>query len=254
MFSTVKRSRGHHSNDLFAQSTLSLANNYGLTLDLALANADSFYALTELFQASATSICQLLNLVKMIIDKSTGYDLYKSQDYGLENLSYHQDILKRLELRIRENISNLEGHHSPQWPRSYNLNDDGVNWRKVKAAAAAQCLLNDFRDLLVRMERLSAQCHSGMSVCMNSAAIAESQRSIEQAKQVGQMARLAFFYIPLSFTTSFLGMNLSVFGSGKLKLWIWFAFSVPLVLTSYFVHAWLNGRLEPSLLYRKTHT
>ena len=109
--------------------------------------------------------------------------------------------------------------------------------------AAAEALLTDFRNLLLRAKHLTAQCQSGMTVCMNSAAIAESQRGIEKATQVERLTRLAFFYIPLSFTTSFLGMNLKLFGSGKIATWVWFEFSVPLVLLTYFVLAYLSGDL-----------
>ena len=244
----------YHSEGQFTQSALSLAQNYGLTLDPALVSIDSFYALTELFQTSASSICQLLNLIETIIDTSTGYNQSKSQDYSLGNLSYHQDILKRLGLRLRENISDLESHQSPQWPRSHGLSDEIAIQSKAKAVAAAELLLTDFRNLLSRTEHLSVQCHRGMSVCMNSAAIAESQRAIEQAKQVERLTRLAFFYIPLSFTTSFFGMNMTAFGSGKLHLGTWFAVSVPLMLFSYLVLAWLSGDLGRRLLYRGTQS
>lgn len=245
-----KNSPTCHSDGLFAQSALSLAQNYGLTLDHDLAAVNSFYALTELFQTSASSICQFLNLLETIIDTYTGYNQYKSQDFSLGNLAYHQDILKSLESRLGENFSDLQGHHNPQWPRSYDLSDASTKHNKLKAEASARTLLTDFRNLLSRTQQLAAQCRSGMSVCMNSAAIAESQRAIEQAKQVERLTRLAFFYIPLSFTTSFLGMNLKVLGSGKLQLWVWFAFAVPVLLISYIVLAWLSGGLYHSLLWK----
>lgn len=241
----------YHLEGPFTQSALSLAQNYGLTLDPALVSADSFYALTELFQTSANSICQLLNLVETIIDTKTGYNQSKSEDYSLGDLSYHQDILKRLELRLRENISDLENHQSPQWPRSHGSNNEKTIQSKAKTVATAELLLTDFRNLLFRTEHLSVRCQAGMSVCMNSAAIAESQRAIEQAKQVERLTRLAFFYIPLSFTTSFFGMNMRVFGSGQLHMWIWFATSVPLLLLSYLILAWLSGDLGRRLLYRE---
>lgn len=249
--SHLKLSGARHQDDSFAQSALSLAQCYGWTLDAGLAGADSFYALTELFQASASSICQLLNLVELLIDRETGYNQFKSQDYSLGNLSYHHDVLKRLELRLHETVSDLESYRSPQWPRSYDFNGDDSNPNKAKAVAAAESLLTDFKNLLSRAEYLSAQCQSGMSVCMNSAAIAESQRAMEQAKQIGRLTRLAFFYIPLSFTTSFLGMNLSIFGSGKIKFWVWFVFSAPVLLLSYLVLAWLSGDLGRGVLQRR---
>lgn len=163
-----------HSDGSFAQSALSLPQNYGLTLDSAVAGADSFYALTELFQASAYSICQLLNLLETLIDKRTGYNQIKVQDYSLDDLAYQQDVLKRLEPRLRETLADLESYQSSQWPRSYDITGDGTNTYRSKAVAAAESLLTDFKNLHSRAEQLSAQCQSGMSVSMNSAVVAES--------------------------------------------------------------------------------
>jgi Mg2+ and Co2+ transporter CorA len=157
-------------------------------------------------------------------------------------LSYHLDILNRFGNRLRENIFDIERHQTNVWPTSYNDNDEAAARSKPKADAAAELLLTDFQNLLSRAEQLSARCQSGMSICMNSAAIAESQRAIAQAMSVEQLTRLAFFYVPLSFTSSFFGMNLLYFGTGNIKLWVWFEASFPLVLASYLVLAWLSGK------------
>lgn len=200
----------------FAQSVSPLAQCYGQTLDPSLMAVDSFYAQSELFIISASSICQQLNLIESIIDDKIGYKLYESQDYSLADLSYHQDILRRLEPRLRENITVLEQSQSTAWPRMYHEADAScADEMKAKAAATANLLLADFKHLLLRVDSLSARCQNGMSICMNSAAIAESQRAIAQARQVEQLTRLAFIYVPLSFTTSFFGMNLSLFGTGN---------------------------------------
>lgn len=244
---SFKISESDQSRGPFAQSASLLVQNYGLTLDPALLAIDSFYALTELFQLSASSICQLLNLIESIIDQNTGYNLYKSEDYNLANLSYHQDILHRLEIRLRENIFDLEHHLDPKWPRLYDTNSEGVAEKKERTVRTANLLLTDFNKLFSRTQYLLAQCQSGMSVCMNSAAIAESQRAIYQAKQVQQLTRLAFFYIPLSFTTSFFGMNMGLFGSGGLHLWVWFLVSIPLVILSYVALALLGGKTRLNL-------
>ena len=246
-FSESTLHQSHQSAGPFSQSASLLAENYGLTLDPVLLAADSFYALTELFQISASSISQLINLVESIIDQNTGYNLLKSKDYSLANLSYHEDILNRLKTRLRENIFDLECHEDPAWPRSYDFDDDVAAEKRAQAIACAGLLLADFKHLLSRAEHLSSRCQSGMTVCMNSASIAESQRAIAQAQQVEQLTRLAFFYIPLSFTTSFFGMNLGIFGSGHLPLWLWFAVSVPLTFFSYVILACLSGKLKPRI-------
>ena len=84
---------------------------------------------------------------------------------------------------------------------------------------------------------------------MNSATIIDSQHAIEQAKQIGLLTWLASTYIPLSFTTSFFGMNMKTFGSGSLSMWLWLAITIPLSLLSYLVLPRLGGDLG-RLLYR----
>ena len=251
LLSGPKSSVPDFSEGPFAQSALTLAYDYGLTLDPALVLADSFYALTELFQTSANSICQLLNLLDTVIDGSTGYNQSRSQDYSLGNLSYHQDILKRLGVRLRENISVLESRQSTPWPRSYGSRGENARQSKAKAEATAELLLTDFRNLLSRIERLAVQCQDGMSACMNSAAIEESQCAIGQAGKMKLLTWLAFIYIPLSFTNSFFGMNLGLFGSGTMHLWVWFAVSIPLVPLSYLILAWLSGGISRRLVKKK---
>lgn len=78
---------------------------------------------------------------------------------------------------------------------------------------------------------------------MSRASVAESQRAIAQAWQVGLLTWVAFLHIPLSFTTSVFELNTETFGSGTLKLGTWFAISVPLLAFSYVV-AMLASQLK----------
>jgi hypothetical protein len=89
---------GANSPSSFDQSGLLLAEGYGESLDPALLKVDSFYATSELFHHSASSICQLLNVIQSIIDDCIGYKLSKSPSHSLANLAYHLDILNRLEM------------------------------------------------------------------------------------------------------------------------------------------------------------
>ncbi|PVH75109.1 hypothetical protein DL98DRAFT_383861, partial [Cadophora sp. DSE1049] len=219
----------------FTQSATLLAQNYGKSLDVNTLRLDSFYAFTELFQASASSISQVLNLIEVTINQNTGYNQYISQNYSLANLSYNQDILVRLEAQLHDNIFELDRSKKMNWPRSHGGGNNESVEGSTKANEGTEILLTDFRALLSRTKKLSARCQDGMQVCMSSAAIAESQRAIDQAKKVEQLTRLAFFYIPLSFTTSFFGMNLDLFSNNAVHLWTWFAVSVPLLIVSYTV-------------------
>jgi len=136
--------------------------------------------------------------------------------------------------QLAENIAVIKCRGSSQWP-SAPANSD--SWKK--ADAAANTLLRDFEHLLLKTENLSKRCEKGMSVIMNNANIAESKRAISQAEKVGKLTLLAFFYVPLSFTTSFFGMNFRQFSSGPtLGIWLWFAVSVPVLALSVLFFVW----------------
>ncbi|CAH0027366.1 unnamed protein product [Clonostachys rhizophaga] len=226
---------GANSPSSFDQSGLLLAEGYGETLDPALLKVDSFYAMSELFHHSASSICQLLNVIQSIIDDCTGYKLSKSPSHSLANLAYHLDILNRLENGLCENLLALKGHESAKWPKNYKNSPDGEANAQAAINAKLDLLIVDFEKLISRVESLSARCRGGMSICMSSASIEESQRAIKQARQIELLTWFAFLYIPLSFTTSFFGMNVQSFGTGNVSLKVWFAVSIPLVAVSYLV-------------------
>ncbi|CAG9952030.1 unnamed protein product [Clonostachys rosea f. rosea IK726] len=198
---------GANSPSSFDQSGLLLAEGYGESLDPALLKVDSFYATSELFHHSASSICQLLNVIQSIID-----------DYGL-----------------CENLLALKGHESAKWPKSYENFPGGEANAQAAINTKLALLIVDFEKLISRVESLSARCRGGMSICMSSASIEESQRAIKQARQIELLTWFAFLYIPLSFTTSFFGMNVKSFGTGNVSLNVWFAVSIPLVAVSYLV-------------------
>ena len=132
----------------------------------------------------------------------------------------------------------IEQRGSPAWPRAADKD------REEKAIHARTSLQKDFEELLRRTEVLSTRCKHGMNVKMSNASIAESERAIRQASRVEQLTRLAFFYIPISFTTSFFGMNLGAVGQGKLQLWVWLAVSVPVLLMSYVVLELFSCRIQ----------
>lgn len=74
---------------------------------------------------------------------------------------------------------------------------------------------------------------------MNNANLAESRRAMLQARKVGKLTLLAFFYVPLSFTTSFFGMNLEEFGtSTTIANWVWVCVSVPIFVLSVVFYIW----------------
>lgn len=211
----------------FRQSAGLLPLGYGKTLDEDTTGSDSFYAVHELFAFKAFSEVQFLNVVEAVLAPETGHMILRQQQPTLSNLLYHKELLLSHAEELRSNISAIQFRGSDQWPKA------SADRAEQVASTSAQKLLHDFHVLLQRTELLLDRCDQGMSIIMNNAMLAESKRAISQAKLVGRLTLLAYFYIPLSFTCSFFGMNFVQFNSGsELSLWIYFVTSVPILALS----------------------
>ncbi|KAF2108476.1 hypothetical protein BDV96DRAFT_652727 [Lophiotrema nucula] len=207
------------------QSASLLHLDYGKTLDKQLLVKDPYYALHELFTACANSNAQFLTVLASKIAQDAARKYGPDENVSPTNMIYYQHLLDSLASSIRNTLLSMQ-------------NRDQVSWQKAteptlrsKAATAAQTLAQDYQELIRRTETLSEGCKTRLHVLMNRAAIVESNKAIEQAKEVTKLTRLAFVFIPLGFISSFFGMNLSPFSNNApYGLWIFFAVSAPLVV------------------------
>ena len=226
----------------FHQSATLLHLGYGRTLDNETFASDAFYALHEFFTFKAFSETQFLNVVEAAIAPDTSHMVLRQEQPTLSNLLYHKEILISHAQELRSNISAIKSQGSEQWPRAPS------KLQRELACAAASILLHDFESLLQQTELLSRRCDQGMSIIMNNAALAESRRAISQARLVGRLTLLAYFYIPLSFTSSFFGMNFSELSDGSnLHIWLYFVTSIPILSVSI-IFLKYNGRDVERLL------
>ena len=207
---------------------------YGSYQNPAILRCSPFYALHPLFAFCAFSESQFLNLVQSKIDT----DLQSMADeYSMEsilrNLKYHKQILQDHILQLDCNIIAVKRHGSPTWPRAHPENglEDEMNENTA-------ILLSDYEQLHRRAGLLSKRCAEGMEDIRNAAMLLESRKAIKQAEAVTRITVLAFFFIPLSFTTSFFGMNFTEFGTGKYSIWIWFVVSIPIFLVALVLCFW----------------
>lgn len=217
------------------QTARSLHLTYRHSLDGELACQDSFYAMSEFSTFAASSELQLLNLLQEKIAMETDPSVLKKvQDRSLSNLLYSKQILDRHIIRPDENIQSLHTHQT--WPHSTTVSTNAA--LKAKADSNVVELLADYNFLLGYTRTLSQRCESGMQVVMQYVMLRESQKAIEQAIGVTRLTRLAFVYIPLSFASTFFGMNFKEFGTGKLSIWVYFVMSVPVFLVSIIWLQW----------------
>lgn len=216
----------------FAQSSSRLTSDYGKTLDTKLMAIDPFYALHELFLFCAFSQAQYLNMLESKLATETASQAASDKIEDQSQLLHHQQILRVHADRLRENIATIEQPSSLSQPR---LADNPTDYTQQQAA---RLLLTNYQHLLSRAERLSAQCQAQMAQLMNQAMIAESNKAINQAQEVTNLTRLAFVFVPLSFTASICGMNLQPFIPNANSIWVWFAISTPVLLISLVFLRW----------------
>ncbi|KAF2117000.1 hypothetical protein BDV96DRAFT_17233 [Lophiotrema nucula] len=228
------------------QSASLLHLDYGRGLDRTALAQDPLYALYELFTFAAFSEVQFLNMLdskmKLELDHLA---LIRQESTTLSNLVYHQQVLDRHITRIRENLTWIEKTCS-----SNALERD----KSKEGMVAANTLRQDYQHLLERAQGLLEQCNRGMQIVMNNAMVKESREAIRQAEGVAKLTRLAFIFIPLSFTCSFFGMNFAQFGTGNLAIWVWFVVSLPIVTLSLFLMRWEVSSLWRCFSRRKNKT
>jgi hypothetical protein len=208
-----------------------LTELYGQNFDKFLMANDSFFAVHGLFSFTAQSESRFLNLVESVLSKEVSTNKVDAQP-SLENLLFHKDLLESHARKINEIIESIKTRGGPDWFR-VNAAENPHAYKKV--IEASNILLTDYIWLLKRIQELSATCDRGMYGIYTKVALEESSLAIKQEHNIAIITGISLFFLPLSFSTSVFGMNLTAFGSGSLSLASWFAISIPLLLTSTIV-------------------
>lgn len=217
------------------QSPSLLPKHYGQDLDRETARDDGLYALSELFTFCAFSESQFLNLVGHMIDEE-GDALDRS--IGLDkrttlNLEFYKRILGSHLKNLKSILSCIEAGGGRTWPRA-----QGKNQREI-ADAMTERLKGDYSELIHRAEALSQRCIDESFLLMNKTMIEDNQRGLSQAQAMARLTMLAYFFVPLSFTASFFGMNFRelVGPNGPLlSVWVWFLVTIPVLVLAIMLY------------------
>ena len=202
------------------QSVPALHHEYGHSLRTKLAARDPFYDLTEVFALVASSEKQFLNLMEMKIENAIFDDSHRSHTDGLETLRYFNALLYRHARRIKTTMSSLSSTCHNKWPKAEE--------EPTKRAHAE--VEQDFVHLYEHADALYRHCQAEITVLMNSMAILESEKAIAQAGRMEQLTLLAFFFIPISFVSSFFSMNIPLLANPP--MWSWFVVSGTMLVPS----------------------
>lgn len=219
-----------------SQPLAALAECYGSSLDWRKAAIDPLYALKELFDFQAMAAQQYMNLLeKLITEKHEPAGVPGGGQTKLEeilNLNYAQTTITRYAAHYKEIMSFLDKNENPLWAAA------GLAHAQPRSEIA-DVLHRDFEYLWERAQAMIERCKEGGSAIMINKSLAEAKQSSDESKLVVQLTkatnRLTFVFLPLSFLTSFFGMNFRELGSGTLSLRLWLCVALPLLFISILV-------------------
>ena len=185
---------------------------------------DAFYALHELFEYSAASIDQLLELIQ---DTNFGVVLPHNQADAtkLSELLILNAFLDDYRSYVKDTLEVVRARGSPRWPR---VTEPRL---REKADRAARQLETRYQRLLAKCVRLLEQSSSAITILMNLQSQRQADKAMEQTDKLGKLSVLAYFYIPITFAASFYGMNFAELGD-YLSIWTYFAMAAPLLVVS----------------------
>lgn len=124
--------------------------------------------------------------------------------------------------------------------RKLALENSCIYWLAVvPQSKRGSILLRDIQHILGEVEWRIEDLYRIESRFSTYRMLLASEQSREQANRLGRLTTLAFFFIPLSFVTSFFGMNITEFGTGT-DLWVYIVSSVGLMVVVIFL--WFTSR------------
>jgi len=114
---------------------------------------------------------------------------------------------------------------------------DAIIWQRLRQDL--ECLREEAVRNRDKFEAYEARCLSRFN-------LAAAIESLEQSRSIGHLTTLAFIFIPLSFMTSFFGMNIAEFGTGDIHFRIFVVSTIAVLITITVVWSfsgWIGRRI-----------
>ena len=224
-----QQSLPRHEDHHLSQGTSFIDLEYGKLLeDGPTGYYRPLHALIGLLKYTAYGECQFFNMVGLKLrSQQRSSHLLPSRD-TLANLVFYKGILEDHTDRLRDTIAFIDIMGSSIWSMSAVISDPA---RDILVPR----LQKDYDVLMSRAEELTTRCCRAMDTITTDAQIMEVRKGIQQSLEVTRLTRLAFVFIPLIFTASFLSMNIAEFTNGSLTIRIWFFITIPLFVLSILV-------------------
>lgn len=225
-----------------AQTACLLHREFGSLLDKQTASQDTYYALSDIFRFIASAEAQFLDMMHTVLSEVMDHQNFSGSDGKkpamMEDLLYNRQTLIRHIQHIQGVKQFMDSREDLDWSKAMDVPSQGI------ARKMSKLLHKDFCHLLLRAEFLAHEYQNSMAMLMNAASVDESQRAIMQAEGVGILTTLAFFFVPISFTTSVFGMNFKELSSGNyLSIWVWALTALASLLFSSICLKWSAWKL-----------
>ena len=231
------------------------------------AHEDPLCVCIPLFAHAAFSEVQFLNLIESRIQSQIDLIVEGLPTDALGTLQYFSNILNRHSQQLKDSTRALSKLAERNRQRLNQIQVDsplerlqkGADQQGLSRGGRSQCsetepvrnrvsstpnnaftsedLLEDYHHLQVRCMDLSKLCAHGIDLAMNKATIDESRKAIEQSERVKKLTVLATFFIPLSFSSGLLSMNIDLL-ENKVQAWWFLVICVPMTLFAYMVYLW----------------
>lgn len=189
---------------------------------------DATYALTEVFALVAASHNQFLNLMRKKLEV-----YQESEEHeDLKILKYFKQLLFRQIAQLEEVGMALRNTTNPKWPKVERDSGHDHSSDDHRADAAKKAIVSDFAYLTKYAQQLHAQSSEAINVLMNSVSIADSRQQMREGERIGKLTFVTFIFAPLSFTTSFFGMNVRLLvgaDNARASVLVWVAVTLPLL-------------------------
>jgi hypothetical protein len=249
-----------------SQNASFLADNFSLVPASDMLRLDVRDTLHDIFAFTAAAECQFLSMMQGLVDRelqlqSSG----KQTEWTLSNLRYFKSAIDEHIVNLKDMLAFLSRSDVPRWSphtgQTSRKDSQGLphlqpplllrTSSREPSPSRLPSLSDDYNYLLERAIKLSSRCVENTTILMNMAMLEESKKAISQADGLRRLTLFAFFFLPLSLTTSFFGMNFQEFGTGKLSIWVCFVFAIPFLFFSVILCFWEQVSLRVQQKFRR---
>lgn len=200
--------------------------------DMQLLTEDPFFLLVSLFTTSALSFTQLLNYLSISIAECRNTEIVLL-DVKLERLRHCVRIIHRVESALTENLHWIARGGCDTWPRVRPGTDTATRKQVLQARLRA-----DHKALQQRCVVMRQECESAMMMLVNYSQLRCGEQGTMQADEIHRLTKLTSFFVPLSFVTSFFGMNVKELQPSYASIWVFVLAAVVISATSYATMFW----------------